>query len=204
LRGEAEIALLHGQSTEDFRRVLSSQLEEFQKLARLIDQLLMLARAEAGEFHLQQVDVAMDPLLKYIVETLTLLADEKGVNLKLESDPGIVVRGDQEWLERALINLLDNAIKYTPAGGRVTVRTSREPSGVRIEVEDTGSGIPPEALPHVFERFYRADPARGKSVEGVGLGLSLVQWIVAEHGGSIDAASSPGKGARFTILLPQD
>jgi heavy metal sensor kinase len=204
LRGEAEIALLHGRSTEDFRRALSSQLEEFQKLARLIDQLLMLARAEAGELRLQRTDVAMDPLLKYIVETLTLLADEKGVILKLDSDPGIIVRGDQEWLERALINLLDNAIKYTPAGGRVTVRTSREKSGVRIEVEDTGPGIPPEALPHVFERFYRADPARNKTVEGVGLGLSLVQWIVAEHGGTIVAAICPGTGARFTIQLPQD
>ena len=204
LRGEAEIALLHGQSTEDFRRVLSSQLEEFQKLARLIDQLLMLARAEAGEVRLQRDDVAMDPLLKYITETLTLLADEKGVILKLESDPGIVVRGDREWLERALINLLDNAIKYTPAGGFVTVRTVREGSGVRIEVEDTGTGIPPEALPHVFERFYRADPARNKAVEGVGLGLSLVKWIVTEHGGAVSVSSSPGKGARFTILLPQD
>jgi len=204
LRGEAEIALLHGESPEDFRRVLSSQLEEFQKLTRLIDQLLMLARAEAGEFHLERVPVLLVPLLKYIVETLTLLSDEKGVVLKLESDPGIVVRGDKEWLERALLNLLDNAIKYTQAGGRVTVRTSKEQPGVRIEVEDTGAGIPPEALPHIFERFYRADPARDKAVEGVGLGLSLVKWIVEEHGGSIEAASKTGEGALFTIVLPQD
>jgi heavy metal sensor kinase len=204
LRGEAEIALLHGRSPEDFRRVLSSQLEEFQKLTRLIDQLLTLARAEAGEFHLERVQVLMDPLLKYIVETLTLLADEKGVTLLLESDPGIVIRGDREWLERALLNLLDNAIKYTPAGGRVTVQTAKEQSGTRIEVVDTGTGIPPEALPHIFERFYRADPARDKSIEGVGLGLSLVKWIIQEHGGTVEAASIPGNGARFTILLPQD
>ena len=204
LRGEAEIALLHGQSPEDFRRVLTSQLEEFQKLTRLIDQLLTLARAEAGEFHLERLQVSMDPLLKYIVETLTLLADEKGVALVLESSPGIVVRGDKEWLERALLNLLDNAIKYTPAGGRVTVRTAQEQSGIQIEIVDTGTGIPPEALPHIFERFYRADPARDKSVEGVGLGLSLVKWIVEEHGGTIEAASIPGDGARFTIVLPQD
>jgi len=204
LRGEAEIALLHGESPEDFRRVLSSQLEEFQKLTRLIDQLLTLARAEAGEFHLDRVQVLVDPLLKYIVETLTLLADEKGVTLLLKSDPDIIVRGDKEWLERALLNLLDNAIKYTPAGGRVTVHAVKEHSGTRIEIVDTGIGIPPEALPHVFERFYRADPARDKSIEGVGLGLSLVKWIIQEHGGSIEAASIPGNGARFTILLPQD
>lgn len=204
LRGEAEIALLHGQSPEDFRRVLSSQLEEFQKLTRLIDQLLTLARAEAGEFHLERVHVPIHPLLKYIVETLTLLADEKGVALVLESSPGIILRGDKEWLERALLNLLDNAIKYTPAGGSVTVRTAKEQSGIRIEIVDTGTGIPPEALPHIFERFYRADPARDKSVEGVGLGLSLVKWIVEEHGGTIEATSIPGDGSRFTILLPQD
>jgi signal transduction histidine kinase len=144
----------------------------------------------------------MDPLLKYIVETLTLLADEKGVSLLLESEPDIVVWGDKEWLERALLNLLDNAIKYTPAGGRVTVHTAKEQSGARIDIVDTGTGIPSEALPHIFERFYRADPARDKSVEGVGLGLSLVKWIIQEHGGSIEAASIPGDGARFTIFLP--
>jgi two-component system phosphate regulon sensor histidine kinase PhoR len=143
-------------------------------------------------------------LLKYIVDVLTLLASEKGVSLVLESAPGIVVMGDKEWLERALLNLLDNAIKYTPAGGRVTIRTANEPSGVKIEIEDTGEGIPVDALPRVFERFYRADPARDKAVEGVGLGLSLVKWIVEEHGGAIEAVSQPGDGARFTIVLPQD
>jgi heavy metal sensor kinase len=204
LRGEAEIALLHSQSTEDFQRVLYSQLEEFQKLTRLIDQLLTLARAEAGEFRLQRAIVPIDPLLKYIVDSLALLASEKGVSLVLEPGPGIVVRGDKEWLERALLNLLDNAIKYTPAGGRVTVRTANESSGVKIEIEDTGQGIPSAALPRVFERFYRADPARDKAVEGVGLGLSLVKWIVEAHGGTIEAASHPGNGSRFTILLPQD
>ena len=164
----------------------------------------MRNRAEAGEFHLDRVQMLVDPLLRYIVETLTLLADEKGVTLLLNSDPNIIVRGDKEWLERALLNLLDNAIKYTPAGGRVTVHAVKEHSGTRIEIVDTGIGIPPEALPHVFERFYRADPARDKSIEGVGLGLSLVKWIIQEHGGSIEAASIPGNGARFTILLPQD
>jgi len=204
LRGEAEIALLHGRSAEDFQGVLTSQLEEFQKLTRLIDQLLMLARAEAGEYRLKRVDVLLDPLLKYIVETLGLIADEKGVTLKLESRPDIVARGDREWLERALLNLLDNAIKFTPAGGRVTVRTSNEAAGVRIEIEDTGTGISPEALPHIFERFYREDPARDKAVEGVGLGLSLVKWIVEAHTGSIEAVSVPGEGARFTLILPRN
>jgi len=204
LRGEAEIALLHGQSTEDFHRVLSSQLEEFQKLTRMIDQLLMLARAEAGEFHLRNEIVAIDPLLKYIVEALTLIASEKGVNLTLESAPGVVVRGDKEWLERALLNLLDNAIKYTPSGGHVTIRTASEAGGVKIEIEDSGEGIPVDALQRIFERFYRANPARDKVIDGVGLGLSLVKWIVEAHGGTITAVSRPGDCSCFTILLPQD
>ncbi|HLQ76742.1 MAG TPA: heavy metal sensor histidine kinase [Terriglobia bacterium] len=204
LRGEAEIALLHGRTAEDFSRVLSSQLEEFQKLTRLIDQLLTLARAEAGEFHIERVNVSIDPLLKYLVETLAPIAAEKGVSLDLESDPGIVVRGDKEWLERALLNLLDNAIKYTSAGGRVTVRASDDSTGVRLQIEDTGIGIPREALPRIFERFYRADPARNKTVEGVGLGLSLVKWIVEEHGGTIEATSHPGDGTRLTLHLPPD
>jgi heavy metal sensor kinase len=204
LRGEAEIAMLHGQSMEDYRRVLSSQLEEFQKLTRLIDQLLTLARAEAGEFHLDHASVPIVSLLKYIVEALTPLAAEKGISLSLESESEVNVRGDKEWLERALLNLLDNAIKYTRTGGRVTVRTSVEPRGARIDVEDTGAGIPTEAIPHIFERFYRADPARNKAIDGVGLGLSLVKWIVKEHGGTIEVASIEGEGARFTMLLPQD
>ena len=204
LRGEAEIALLHSRSTEEFHRVLSSQLEEFQKLTRLIDQLLTLARAEAGEFHLKKESVSIDALLKYLVDALMLLASEKGVTLSLESAPGVAVRGDKEWLERALLNLLDNAIKYTPQGGRVIIRTASEPAGIKVEIEDSGEGIPSGALPRIFERFYRANPARDKAVEGVGLGLSLVKWIVEAHGGTIKAVSRPGDGSCFTIILPKD
>src|SRR5205823_1137723 len=125
----------------------------------------------------------LTPLLRDLVETLAPLAAEKDVALTLESPLKIIVDGDKDWLERAVLNLLDNAIKYTPSGGRVTVRASSDDSSVTIAVEDTGVGIPEDALPHIFERFYRADPARGKAIEGVGLGLSLVKWIVDQHGG---------------------
>src|SRR5262245_6277211 len=203
LSGEAEIALLHGKTEEDFRRVLASQLEEFQKLTRIINQLLTFARADSGELHLQRTRLSVVPILSRLVDTLTPLAADKGVLLMLESAPDITVVGDREWLERAILNLLDNAIKYTPANGQVTLSATVDPSHATIAVKDTGAGIPEEALPHVFERFYRADPARAKSIDGVGLGLSLVKWIVDQHGGTIQVESSQDKGTCFTIRLPQ-
>jgi len=202
LRGEAEVALLHGRTEEDFRRVLSSQLEEFQKLTRIINQLLTLVRAEAGELPLKRAPVMLSPMLQDLVEILGLVAAEKEVSLALQCPPNITVEGDKEWLERAMLNLLDNAIKYTGAGGRVSLRASSDESGAAIEVQDTGCGIPEDALPHVFELFYRADPARGKAIEGVGLGLSLVKWIVDQHGGTIHAVSRVNEGSSFTIRLP--
>ena len=201
LRGEAEIALLHGRTDEDFRRVLSSQLEEFQKLTRIINQLLTLARAEAGELRLQLAEMNLTPMLKDLVEMMAALAAEKNVSLTIEAADEIMVRGDKEWLERAILNLLDNAIKYT-SRGCVTVHASVDAAFAVIEIQDTGTGIPLDALPHVFERFYRADPARDKTIEGVGLGLSLVKWIVDQHGGTIQASSRDGEGACFTIRLP--
>jgi heavy metal sensor kinase len=204
LRGEAEIALLHGKNEEDYRRVLSSQLEEFQKLTRIINQLLTLARAEAGELQLQRAPVDLMPMLQDLVEMMAPLAAEKDVALTLDSEAAnVTVEGDKEWIERAVLNIIDNAIKYTPEGGRVTVRASAGETAASIEVQDTGAGIPEYALPHVFERFYRADPARGNALEGVGLGLSLAKWIVDLHGGTIQVASRIDEGASFTISLPK-
>jgi heavy metal sensor kinase len=202
LRGEAEIALLHGKTEDDFRRVLSSQLEEFQKLTRIMNQLLTLARAEAGELPLQLAEMNVIPMLQDLVEMMAALAAEKDVSLTLDAPREMPVRADKEWLERAILNLLDNAIKYTQPRGRVTVHASSNGGDAEIEIQDTGSGIPADALPHVFERFYRADPARDKTIEGVGLGLSLVKWIVDQHGGTIQASSPAGQGACFTIHLP--
>jgi heavy metal sensor kinase len=202
MRGEAEVALLCSRTEEDYRRVLTSQLEEFQKLTRIINQLLTLARAEAGQLPLQRVPVSLNPLLSDMVDVFTPIAAEEKISLTLESPGEITVQGDKEWLERALLNLLDNAIKYTPAGGAVTVRASNGESEAVIEVQDTGAGIPEDALPHVFELFYRADPSRGKTIDGIGLGLSLVKWIIDQHGGTIHAASRVNEGTCFTIRLP--
>jgi two-component system phosphate regulon sensor histidine kinase PhoR len=134
------------------------------------------------------------------------IAESRGVQLRIEpSAQAVVMRGDANWLERIILNLLDNAIKFTPAGGSVTVSTSSTAASVVLTVTDTGCGIPAESLPRIFERFYQVDPARSSSgPEGVGLGLSLVKWAVTQHGGTIEVRSETGRGTSFRIVLPQD
>lgn len=141
-------------------------------------------------------------LVDSLAEQMELVASAREVKLETRGDKRLTVHGDRDWLERAVLNLLDNAIKFTPAGGQVVVALGREEQFARLEVQDTGVGISAEALPHIFERFYRADPSRSKSVEGAGLGLNLVQWIVDQHHGRVNAASSPGSGTLITLWLP--
>jgi two-component system, OmpR family, sensor kinase len=203
LRGEAELALLHSQSIDDCKSTLANQIEQLDKLNNVIHQLLTLAQAESGELQMAREQIDVTSMLKGLVETFSLVAAEKRVSLELELIPDLTVTGDRQWLERAIINLIDNAIKYTPAGGRVSVSGRRENDKIVLEVLDNGRGISQEALPHIFERFYRADPSRSKDIEGIGLGLSLVKWIVDQHQGTIDVRSQPDHGTRFRILLPE-
>jgi two-component system OmpR family sensor kinase len=202
LRGEAEIALLQARSVEDYRRVLASQLEEFNKLSHMIDQLLILASAEAGEIQWTERSVDLAALVGSLAEQLEPVATAKKITLVTNAQPNVSVRGDTSWIERVILNLLDNAIKFTPDGGQVRISVAAENGEAALRVEDTGIGIPPEALPHIFERFYRAEPSRSKQVEGVGLGLALVKWIVDRHRGRIQVESQPGAGSTFTVWLP--
>ena len=135
------------------------------------------------------------------VEQLEAVAQASGLDLRCEAADGVVVEGDAEWLERLLLNLLDNAFRFTPRGGSVLVRVSAADGRTRLEVRDTGIGMPPEVLSHVFERFYQADPTRSSSARGIGLGLSLVKWIVDRHDGTVRAASVPGEGSTFTVQI---
>lgn len=202
LRGEAEVALLRAGSPEDYRRVLASQLEEFDKLTHMINRLLILARAEGGEIALSRQPVNLAALARSLTEQVKPVAAAKEVALAVEGEDSVEVAGDAKWLESVILNLVDNAIKFTPSGGRVEVAVHTEDGQARLEVRDTGIGIPSEALPHVFERFYRADPSRSREVDGVGLGLSLVRWIVEEHHGTVQVESQPGRGTCFTVRLP--
>jgi signal transduction histidine kinase len=202
LRGEIEMALADARAGVNIERRLAGQLEEIDKLKRLIDQLLTLARAEAGELTIARAPVNLGAMIETLTDQLELVAQEKGVALRCECAEPATVAGDASWLERVLLNLLDNAIKFTPAGGTVLVRLAREGTSARVDVSDTGVGMAPDVVPHVFERFYRADPSRSSATEGVGLGLSLAKWIVERHGGRIEVASTPGKGSTFSVFLP--
>ena len=201
LRGEIELAGMKPGLSEEQRESSASQLEELDKLKRLIDQLLTLARAEAGQIPLAHDRVELAPLVEDVVEQLEPVALAQGLTLAADVAARPAIVGDASWIERMLLNLLDNAFKFTPAGGTVTVRLSEAGGGAVLEVRDTGVGMAADVLPRVFERFYRGDPARAAGGFGVGLGLSLVKWIVDRHNGDVTAASAPGAGARFTVTL---
>ena len=202
MRGQTEMALMQAKTPEDYRRGLTDQLEELDTLSRLVSQLLTLARAEAGEIPLQRSPVDLSALATSIVEQLEPVAQATGCSLAAEVGGPVVVLGDAGWLERLLLNLLDNAIKFTPGGGRISVRVSREGHEAVLAVRDTGIGIASDALPHVFERFFRGDPSRSAGVEGAGLGLSLVKWIADHHGATVSAESHPNDGSTFTVRIP--
>ena len=202
LRGQTELALMQARSAEDYQRALRDQLEELDTLSRLVSQLLTLARAEAGEIPLAREPVDLSALTVSIVEQLDPVAQAKGVGLSADAVGHVSVLGDVEWLERLLLNLLDNAIKFTPEGGHISVRVTTEGSDAVLEVRDTGVGIAPDALPHVFERFFRGDPARSAAAEGAGLGLSLVKWIADRHGARLSVDSRPNEGSTFVVRIP--
>jgi len=204
LRGEIELALGRLGTSDANRDHLASQIEEIDRLKRLIEQILTLARAEAGQIPLTFAPLDAGELAESLVDQLEPVAQARGIALTCERVAGAIVRADGEWLRRLLINLLDNALKFTNEGGRVWVRVAPVDDRVTIAVSDTGVGIAPADRPHVFERFFRADPSRTSSTEGTGLGLSLVQWIVERHGGSIAVESALGVGTTFTVSLARD
>lgn len=201
LRGEAELALTHAQSAEDYRRGLANQLEEMDRLARLITELLTLARAEAGDIVLQRSVVDLGAIATTIAQSMEPVARARDVTLTCEAADDVTVLGDAGWLERLLLNLVDNAIAFTQPGGHIAIRVSQHDGTAELTVADTGIGIDAAALPHLFDRFYQADPSRSARRGGVGLGLSLARWIAQRHAGTITVASEPGRGSTFTVRL---
>jgi len=201
LRGDIEMAMLQP-TDEGLRQRFASQLEEIDRLKRLIDQILVVAQAEAGQIPLAMGAVDLGTLAATVVDQIEPVAQSRGIAMRCDHASDAVVQGDAEWLKRLVLNLLDNAIKFTPQGGQVVVDVSRIGAVARLAVRDTGIGIDPDVQPRIFERFFRADPARSRGVEGVGLGLSLAKWIVDRHHGRIEVHSQPGQGSTFTISLP--
>ena len=202
MRGEMELALGRMRPDDPQVRAVASQIEEIDSLRRLIDSILTLARAEAGQIPLVFAPLDLGELAASLVDQLKPVAEAKGIVLRCERHGATVVVADAGWLERLLLNLIDNAIKFTESGGQVCVRVERRNRSASLTVRDTGIGMTPEVASHVFERFFRADPARSSTGSGSGLGLTLVAWIVDRHDGTIALASEPGKGSAFTVTLP--
>jgi two-component system OmpR family sensor kinase len=202
LRGETELALRRASSADELRQQLANQIEEFDRLTRLINQILTLARAEAGEIALVEELVDLAALGASVVEQIEPVAGARSIGLKWHATESARVKGDAGWLERLLLILLDNAINYTPDGGSVSASIGKTGPLVVLSVKDTGIGIPSDALPHVFERFFQADSGRSRHTEGAGLGLTLAKWIATRHGGSISVISQQGQGSTFTVTLP--
>ncbi|MBZ5594474.1 MAG: hypothetical protein LAP39_19710 [Acidobacteriia bacterium] len=201
IRGEADVSLDHDRSPAEYKESLAIIQDEARRLTRLIDDLLNLARADAGHVNLHVEEFYVNDILAECCRSMQSRAGAKKIALECRSPEDVGYRGDQELIRRLVLNLLENAIRYTPEGGRVLVSLDDAAGELRIRVADTGIGIPPEAAPHVFERFYRGDQARSRQNGGFGLGLSIVKWIAESHKGSVELSSQPGLGTTFTVLL---
>jgi heavy metal sensor kinase len=204
LRGEIEVALRKPRSAEEYREVLVSNKEEIERLSRLTENMLALAHVDVGDGITQRELVNVSELCSNVASRLQNLATERQITLHHEdttTEP-LSVNGDRIALERVMLNLVENAVRYSPAGENVTVRVSKSPPWIEIQVIDTGGGIAPEHLPHLFERFYRVDKARSRVHGGSGLGLSIVKALVEAHDGSVSVTSQIGHGSTFTVRLP--
>jgi len=202
MRGEIELALRNPKTPEEYRAVLESALEEIMRMTSIIDNLLVLAKADQGTYHADFSEVDLGGLVRELYEDSEVLAERKNIRVSLRETADITIVGDRLRLRQLVLNLIDNAIKYTPEGGAVTLALGQENGSARIEVSDTGIGIPPEEQAKIFDRFYRVDKARSRELGGSGLGLSIAKWIAELHRGTITVFSSPRKGSTFTVFLP--
>ena len=204
LRGETEVALGKTRTVEEYQQSLSLIQDEAERLSRIVEDLFILARQPINtRAALNKERVSLNDAVRDCARAAQVLAGQKGVSLKLEKElPAITLNGDQELIRRMILNLLDNAVKYTPSGGEISLALARQNGNAEIVVRDTGIGIPESAQPRVFDRFYRVDKARARAMGGAGLGLSIAQWIVEVHGGDITVASAPGEGSTFTVVVP--
>lgn len=203
LRTEAEVALRSPRTPEQYREVLSTMLEEIARMTELAEQLLFLCRLDAGRVHQRREPIAMRQLLRDVADSLSAIAETKGIAMDVRGQEGGFVIGNGPQLRRLVLNLFDNALKYTPWGGRITARTECHAGRVHAIVEDTGIGIAAEHLPRVRERFYRADPSRDHDFEGTGLGLSICQAIAAAHGGELRIESDAGRGTKCSLVMTE-
>jgi heavy metal sensor kinase len=200
LRGTAELALASPPNLERYRDALADCVEESDRVLVMLNTLMDISEAESGTLQLHREPVALADVVARAVDLYREVADAKGVTLEADASSDVVVVADRTRLEQVAANLIDNAVKYTPPGGRVNVEVHRAEDTAILRVRDTGPGIPPDELPRIFDRLFRGDTSRAE--RGLGLGLSLVKAIVEAHGGTVDVVSEPGRGSVFTVSLP--
>lgn len=203
IRGEAEVALRTPQSAESYRDTLQNVAAGAAQMGRLVDELLFLVRTEAGQLEYEMGEVALEPLLREVIDSVEALASLEDLKLKIEDISAVVIPGDRDRLRQLFVNLIDNAIKYTLPGGQITLAGVTGPEDVIITVADTGIGIAAGELPYVFERFYRGDTAKSTRAPGVGLGLPIVASIAGVHGGKVHIDSTVGRGTIVWVTLPR-
>jgi two-component system heavy metal sensor histidine kinase CusS len=202
LRGEAEVVLAKARTGLEYQDHLGSALEEYQRLASLIDSLLFLARAENPQTQIKREELDMKKELGILQEYYGPSAGESNIAVTVEAPEGLLLKVDRSLFQRAVGNLVENAMIYTPPGGSLVMEASAGEGKTLVEVSDTGKGIPADQVSKVFDRFYRVDPSRSLSSGGSGLGLSIVKSIMDLHGGTVEIKSQEGKGTQIILSFP--
>jgi len=202
MRGELESLAQDEQLAPSVRETLGNILEEVERLAGIVEGLVSISRLDAGEAQAEWVQFDLGELAANTADQMSLLAEDKHIRISVDVQKRVSIRGDRARLKQVIVNLLDNAIKYTPKNGSVQLRVKPENGHALLEVLDDGVGIPNDALPHIFERFFRVDKTRSRDPGGAGLGLSIVKSICTAHGAEVQVQSQPGAGSQFRVKLP--
>lgn len=202
MHGELESTLREESLSPSQRERLLSQIDEVQRVSKIVDGLTLLTKADAGQIKLNTETVRFDELVRDVFADAQILAHASGLEIKLAACEATVVRGDRHRLRQLLLNLADNAVKYNRSAGRITMELLHDGRNAKFVITNTGPGIPPEVLPRVFDRFFRGDASHNATVDGCGLGLSIVQWIVTAHSGDIEIESVPGQNTTLIVRLP--
>ena len=202
MQAEATLALSKERTEAEYKKSLETISQESTYMSSVIGKLLFLARSDAGKEQLNFEDVDLKDLITGLSTNVEALAQDKGIKFTIDAQESLVVSGDKVKLRQLFINILENAVRYTPADGNISVSLVRKDGSALATISDTGIGIPPEHLPHIFERFYRVDKARSRSDGGVGLGMAIAKYIADSHSGKIEVESQIGKGTTFIITIP--
>ena len=202
MRGEAELLLSKPRPIREYQRVLANHIEKLDFVTRMVNDLLLLAKFDSSQPGLEMAPIKLGTLLSDLWELFRALAEQKGIEFVLGDIEEAEVSGDRTRLQQLFTNLIDNAIKFTPSGGRVDISLKKDGGVAKVSIRDTGMGIPEEEFEHVFERFYRVNKSRARESGGTGLGLSICQWIAKAHHGRIELESQLGKGTEFIVSLP--